>query len=43
MEQSIKAKLPFIFMNYGFGQCNSYHKSFDTFAEFADYFLEKSF
>ena len=43
MDQSVKAKLPFIFMNYGFGQCNSYHKSFDSFTEFANYFLEKSF
>lgn len=43
MEQSAKAKLPFIFMNYGFGQCNSYNKKFDSFSEFANFFLEKSF
>ena len=38
-EQSVKANLPFIFVNYGFGQCDSYHKSFDSFTELAKFYL----
>lgn len=40
MEQSKKAKLPFIFMDYGFGQCTSYHKKFNSFPLFARYYLK---
>ena len=40
MEQSIKAKLPFVFMSYGFGQCASFHKKFNSFSSFAQYYLK---
>lgn len=39
MEQSNKAELPFIFMEYGFGQCTSFYKKFDSFNSFARYYL----
>jgi len=39
-EQSAKANLPFIFVNYGFGQCDSYHKRFNSFTELAKFYLE---
>lgn len=39
-EQSMKAKLPFIFMRYGFGQCTAFHKSFNSFSSFATYYLK---
>lgn len=39
MEESNKAELPFIFMEYGFGRCSSFHKKFDSFTSFAKYYL----
>ena len=39
MIQSQKAKVPFVFMTYGFGTCNSFEKSFDDFETFALYYL----
>lgn len=39
MVQSKKAGVPFIFMNYGFGQCESFDQSFDSFKDFAAYYL----
>lgn len=40
MEQSGRAGLPFIFMNYGFGNCSDFHKRFDSFTLFAEYYLK---
>ncbi len=39
MVQSKKANLPFVFMTYGFGSCNTFEKSFDSFEAFALYYL----
>jgi phosphoglycolate phosphatase len=39
MIQSKKAGIPFVFMNYGFGQCTSFDQSFDSFEDFAKYYL----
>jgi phosphoglycolate phosphatase len=39
MLQSKKAGVPFIFMNYGFGQCENFDLSFDSFEDFARYYL----
>jgi len=39
MVQSKKANLPFIFMAYGFGSCDTFEKSFDSFESFALYYL----
>ena len=41
MIQSRKAGIPFIFMSYGFGHCEQADTSFDSFKEFAIYFLNK--
>ena len=38
-EQSEKAGIPFVFMTYGFGSAEAYHKKFDTFEEFAAHYL----
>lgn len=39
MEQSNKANIPFIFMTYGFGSCETFERSFDSFEAFALYYL----
>jgi phosphoglycolate phosphatase len=39
MIQSEKAGVPFIFMRYGFGQCENFDQSFDSFEDFARCFL----
>ncbi len=39
MLQSKKANLPYVFMNYGFGSCDTFDKSFDSFEAFALYYL----
>jgi len=39
MEQSNKANVPFIFMSYGFGSCDTFDKCFSSFGAFARYFL----
>ena len=39
MIQSKKAKVPFIFMEYGFGKSASFHRSFETFETFASHYL----
>ena len=39
MVQSKKANLPFVFMTYGFGSCDTFEKSFDSFEAFALYYL----
>ncbi len=41
MVQSKKAKLPYVFMTYGFGSCDTFEKSFDSFEEFALHYLNK--
>jgi phosphoglycolate phosphatase len=41
MIQSRKAGIPFIFMSYGFGHCERADTTFDSFEEFANYFLNK--
>lgn len=37
--QSKKAKVPFIFMEYGFGSSNDFHQKFDSFHEFSNHYL----
>lgn len=39
MIQSKKVGLPFIFMSYGFGHCENFDQSFDSFENFAQYYL----
>ena len=39
MIQSKKAGIPFVFMSYGFGQCAHFDQSFDSFEDFARYYL----
>lgn len=39
LRQSKLSGIPFIFMSYGFGNSEEYEKSFDSFNEFATYFL----
>jgi len=39
MIQSEKAEVPFVFMTYGFGTCDTFEKSFDDFEAFALYYL----
>lgn len=39
MEQSRMAQVPFIFMSYGFGSCDTFDKSFESFEAFALYYL----
>jgi hypothetical protein len=39
MIQSRKAGVPFVFMSYGFGQCEGFDQSFDSFKDFAKYYL----
>ena len=39
MIQSRKAGVPFIYMSYGFGQCKDFDQSFDSFKNFAKYYL----
>ena len=41
MIQSEKAKVPFLFMTYGFGTCDTFEKSFDDFESFALYYLNE--
>ncbi len=38
--QSEKASVPFIFMEYGFGQASGYFQSFDSFGSFANHYLK---
>ena len=38
--QSEKASVPFVFMEYGFGQASEYHKSFDSFSSFTDHYAK---
>ncbi|MBC7745471.1 MAG: HAD family hydrolase [Flavobacterium sp.] len=38
-EESRKAELPFVFVNYGFGSTEDYDLKFDDFKGFAEYFL----
>ena len=38
-EQSAKAGIPFVFMNYGFGHCDKFDRSFNSFKEFAKFYL----
>jgi len=37
--QSEKASVPFIFMEYGFGQASDYYQSFDSFSSFTNHYL----
>lgn len=37
--QSSKAGIPFIFMKYGFGHCDNFDRGFDSFKEFAKFYL----
>ena len=37
--QSEKASVPFVFMEYGFGQASGYYKSFDSFQSFTSHYL----
>lgn len=39
MIQSKKAGVPFIFMRYGFGHCKNFDQRFDSFEDFARYYL----
>jgi len=39
MVQSEKAGVPFVFMAYGFGQCDRFYQSFDSFLDFAEFYL----
>lgn len=41
MIQSKKANLPYVFMTYGFGSCDTFEKSFDSFEAFALHYLNK--
>lgn len=40
--QSAKANIPFIFMKYGFGECEYFEKSFNSFDEFTSYFTSRN-
>lgn len=39
-DQSARANLPFIFVTYGFGRCDFCEKSFNSFAELAQFYLK---
>jgi phosphoglycolate phosphatase len=39
--QSEKASVPFIFMEYGFGQASGYYQSFDSFDSFVSSYLKE--
>ena len=36
--QSEKASVPFVFMEYGFGQASGFHRSFSSFSEFTHFY-----
>lgn len=39
-KQSQMAEVPFIFMEYGFGETNNYHLKFKSFSNFSNYYLK---
>lgn len=39
-KQSELAGLPFVFMEYGFGSCDKYHRKFASFTEFSAFYQE---
>lgn len=38
-KESAMAKVPFVFMTYGFGETDDYQLKFDTFRELTDYYM----
>ena len=38
--QSEKASVPFVFVEYGFGEASACYQSFDTFSSFANHYLQ---
>ncbi len=39
-QQAAIAKVPFVFMTYGFGKVDSYYQSFDQFTDLVNYFID---